>query len=131
LLPSRKEGAMSSLMNSLALAETGTVACPFCLAVIHDEITQDFEKASPIVFGDFGLRWIELRSMWDKNVTDLDRKQVEDARKILVEHKLRAADTRLGIPERSPNPGLGRITVIPTSRPLRYDEISFLLHWGG
>src|ERR1700719_2633094 len=52
-------------------------ACPFRLAVINDEITQDFEKACQIVSRDFGLGWIELRSMWDKNVTALDAKQGE------------------------------------------------------
>jgi L-ribulose-5-phosphate 3-epimerase len=67
-------------------------AGPFRLAVINDEITQDFEKACQIVSVDFGLRWIELRSMWNKNVTELDAKQVEDARKILEEHKLRVTD---------------------------------------
>ena len=34
--------------------------------------------------GDFGLQWIELRSMWNKNVTELDAKEVDDARKILA-----------------------------------------------
>ena len=67
-------------------------ACPFRLAVINDEITQDLEKACQIVAGDFGLRWIELRSMWNKNVTELDAKQVEEVRKILGEHKLRVTD---------------------------------------
>jgi len=60
--------------------------------VINDEITQDFEKACQIVSRDFGLHWIELRSMWNKNVTELDAKQVGDARKILDEYKLRATD---------------------------------------
>lgn len=66
--------------------------CPFRLAVINDEITQDFEKACQIVSVEFGLRWIELRSMWDKNVTELSDKQVQDARKILDERKLRVTD---------------------------------------
>src|SRR3984957_6429728 len=69
--------------NPLAV---GAGSCPFRLAVINDEITQDFEKACQIVSGDFGLHWIELRSMWDKNVTALDAKEVEDAKKILEEH---------------------------------------------
>jgi len=69
-----------------------TGRCPFRLAVINDEITQDFEKACQIVAGDFGLGWIELRSMWDKNVTALTEKQVEDAKKILNEHKLQVTD---------------------------------------
>jgi sugar phosphate isomerase/epimerase len=66
--------------------------CPFRLGVINDEITQDFEKACQIMAGEFGLHWIELRSMWDKNVTELTARQIEDANKILDEHKLRVTD---------------------------------------
>ena len=87
--PSVKQATALSLSKSLAV-ETG--ACPFKLAVINDEITQDFEKACQIVSADFGLRWIELRSMWNKNVTELDAKQLTDAKKILEEHKLRVTD---------------------------------------
>src|SRR5258708_3752381 len=73
-------------------AEKSSGPCTFRLAVINDEITQDFEKACQIVSGDFGLQWIELRSMWDKNVTELNEKQIGDANKILQEHKLRVTD---------------------------------------
>jgi sugar phosphate isomerase/epimerase len=66
--------------------------CPFKLAVINDEITPDFEKACAIVSGDFGLRWIELRSMWDKNVTELSEEELQDSRKILEAHKLKVTD---------------------------------------
>ncbi|MGA8617768.1 MAG: sugar phosphate isomerase/epimerase family protein [Candidatus Sulfotelmatobacter sp.] len=87
--PLVKKAAALSLMKSLA---AGAGSCPFRLAVINDEITQDFERACQIVSGDFGLGWIELRSMWNKNVTTLDPKEVEDARKILAEHNLRVTD---------------------------------------
>jgi sugar phosphate isomerase/epimerase len=87
--PLIKRSAAFSRMNPL-VADTPT--CPFRLAVINDEITQDFEKACQIVSRDFGLHWIELRSMWNKNVTELDAKQVGDARKILDEYKLRVTD---------------------------------------
>ena len=87
--PIVRNAAASPLEEPL---EAGDDACPFRLAVINDEITQDFEKACQIVSRDFGLHWIELRSMWNKNVTELDAKQVEDARKILDEHKLRVTD---------------------------------------
>ena len=56
-------------------ADTGK--CPFRLAVINDEITQDFEKACQIVSQSIWAEWIELRSMWDKNVTELDAKELE------------------------------------------------------
>ena len=67
-------------------------SCPFRLAVINDEITQDFEKVCEIAARDFGLSWIELRSMWDKNVTELNDKQIADAKKLLAGHKLHVTD---------------------------------------
>jgi sugar phosphate isomerase/epimerase len=91
VMPALKKARASSLMIRLS-AETGAATCPFRLAVINDEITQDFEKACQIVSDEFSLRWIELRSMWNKNVTDLDPREVEDARKILNQHKLRVTD---------------------------------------
>ena len=87
--PLIKRSSALSPMNPLV---ADTPACPFRLAVINDEITQDFEKACQIVSRDFGLHWIELRSMWNKNVTELDAKQVGDARKLLDEYKLRVTD---------------------------------------
>jgi sugar phosphate isomerase/epimerase len=87
----------SFVRNAVAISpndapEDRAGACPFRLAVINDEITQDFEKACQIASGEFGLSWIELRSMWNKNVTELNPKEVDDARKILAEHKLRVTD---------------------------------------
>ncbi len=87
--------AVTPLAKAASLLIDPTAAagrCPFRLAVINDEITQDFEKACQIVSVDFGLSWIELRSMWNKNVTELDAKHIDEARKILTEHKLRVTD---------------------------------------
>lgn len=81
---------LAAATSPLIKAESTT--CPFRLAVINDEITQDFERACQIASHDFGLDWIELRAMWNKNVTQLDDKEVADANKILVEHKLRVTD---------------------------------------
>jgi sugar phosphate isomerase/epimerase len=83
--------AMKAAASSLTQS-TSSRSCPFRLAVINDEITPDFEKACQIASGDFGLRWIELRSMWNKNVTELTAREVEDARKILEKHKLQVTD---------------------------------------
>jgi L-ribulose-5-phosphate 3-epimerase len=85
-----KAGAFSEMAPRAAELDTGT--CPFRLAVINDEITQDFEKACQIVASDFGLHWIELRTTWNKNVTELDAKELEDARKLLEEYKLQVTD---------------------------------------
>jgi L-ribulose-5-phosphate 3-epimerase len=90
--PLSKKFEPSALVASLGASELSSGSCPFRLAVINDELTQDFEKACQIAAVDFGLRWIELRSMWDKNVTALDAKEIDDARKILRKYKLRVTD---------------------------------------
>lgn len=65
---------------------------PFRIAVINDEITQDFGRACEIASRDFGMGWIELRSMWNKNLLKLDSKEIEEARKILGKNRLRVTD---------------------------------------
>jgi sugar phosphate isomerase/epimerase len=84
--------AVASAPSWRSLQKSDTSTCPFRLAVINDEITQDFEQACRIASEDFGLQWIELRSMWNKNVTVLTAKEIEDAKKILGEHRLRVTD---------------------------------------
>ncbi len=74
------------------LLKAQSTTCPFRLAVINDEITQDFERACQIVSHDFGLSWIELRAMWGKNVTDLTDKEIAETNKILAAHNLRVTD---------------------------------------
>jgi sugar phosphate isomerase/epimerase len=87
-----EETAPSPIQEASRSKSEVSANCPFRLAVINDEITQDFEKACQIVTKDFGLQWIELRSMWDKNVTALNDKEVGDATKILAAHKLQVTD---------------------------------------
>ncbi len=82
--------ATPALGKALALPAAGS--CPFRLAVINDEITQDFEHACQVASQEFGLQWIELRSMWGKSLSDLDNKQIAEAQKILSAHKLRVTD---------------------------------------
>ena len=65
---------------------------PFRVAVINDEITQDFGRACEITAKEFGMDWIELRGMWNKNILKLDAKEVEEARRILEKNKLRVTD---------------------------------------
>src|SRR5512147_1605977 len=83
----------SSLLGSLEIgSDQAAGKCQFKLAVINDEISQDFEKACKIASQDFGLSWIELRGMWDKNITALSDKEIKDAENILAEHKLQVTD---------------------------------------
>src|SRR5712664_4528455 len=69
-----------------------SVKSPFRIAVINDEITQDFGRACEIASKEFGLSWIELRGMWNKNLLKLDAKEVEEARRILEQFRLRVTD---------------------------------------
>lgn len=64
----------------------------FKLSVINDEISQDFDHACSVAANDFGMSWIELRSMWHKNVTDLSDDQVTEAKNILAKYQLRVTD---------------------------------------
>ena len=65
---------------------------PFRVSVINDEISDDFDHACYVTAHDFGMQWIELRSMWGKNVMDLSAAQVDEANKILDKYKLRVTD---------------------------------------
>jgi sugar phosphate isomerase/epimerase len=65
---------------------------PFRIAVINDEISQDFDRACYVASHDFGMNWIELRSMWGTNVTDLSVAQIDEARNILAKYNLQVTD---------------------------------------
>lgn len=65
---------------------------PFRVSVINDEITQDFGRACEIASQEFGMDWIELRGMWNKNIVSLDAKEIEEARRILEKNELRVTD---------------------------------------
>ncbi|HEV2578095.1 MAG TPA: sugar phosphate isomerase/epimerase family protein [Acidobacteriaceae bacterium] len=60
--------------------------------MINDEISQDFDHACSVAANDFGMNWIELRSMWGKNVCELSDDQVADAKKILAKYNLQVTD---------------------------------------
>jgi len=65
---------------------------PFRIAVINDEINQDFGRACEVASKEFGMEWIELRGMWNKNLLKLDAKEIEEARRILDKYQLRVTD---------------------------------------
>ena len=79
--------AAAGLLPVRALA-----SCPFRVAVINDEISQDFDHACYVAAHDFGLQWIELRGMWKKNLTKLDANELSEARAILAKYRLRVTD---------------------------------------
>lgn len=89
---------VSGVMGSAALALTPRMvrafaaSCPFRVAVINDEISQDFDHACSVVAKDFGLEWIELRGMWNKNITTLSDDQIAKSKQILAKYNLKVTD---------------------------------------
>lgn len=49
----------------------------FPVAVITDEFTQDFERICKVT-AEMEIPALEVRTMWDKNIVDLDDEQVEE-----------------------------------------------------
>lgn len=68
------------------------MSSPFRIAVINDEVSQDLGRSCEVIAKEFGLEWIELRGMWNKNLLHLDSKEVGEARRILEKYKLRVTD---------------------------------------
>jgi L-ribulose-5-phosphate 3-epimerase len=93
---SRREFLGGALAAGLAAAMPksmfSAVNSPFHIAVINDEISPDFGHVVEVVSKEFGLQWIELRSMWKKNVMDLDDKQLAESKRLLDNAKLRVTD---------------------------------------
>ena len=84
--------AMTAANAASRLSPPPDSISPFRIAVINDEISQDFGRACEVASREFGMHWIELRSMWKKNIVSLDEKQVAEARRILDKFQLRVTD---------------------------------------
>jgi sugar phosphate isomerase/epimerase len=65
---------------------------PFTIAVISDEISQDFDYACYVIATEFKLRSIELRSLWNKNLQSLSDTELSYAETILTKYHLRVTD---------------------------------------
>jgi L-ribulose-5-phosphate 3-epimerase len=65
---------------------------PFKVGVINDEISQDFGRACEVASQKFGMEWMELRGMWDKNIVKLDAHDISESQRILKKYKLRVTD---------------------------------------
>jgi sugar phosphate isomerase/epimerase len=67
-------------------------ATAFKLSVITDEISQDFGHACEVASREFGLGWVELRAMHDKNVITWDAHDIAEATSILRRYDLRVSE---------------------------------------
>jgi L-ribulose-5-phosphate 3-epimerase len=84
-------GALASQAANPEASNAGN-HCPFQLAVINDEIAQDFGRACELASTSMGLRWIELRGMWNKNLVDLDAAELAEAKRILRKYQMQVTD---------------------------------------
>jgi len=87
-------GAALGVSFPVSAGETPTAPLhsPFRVSVINDEISQDFGRSCEVASREFGMRWIELRGMWDKNIVNLDAHQIAEAQRILRKYELRVTD---------------------------------------
>ena len=67
-------------------------ASPFKVSVLTDEISQDFAHACEIAAREFGLGWVELRAMHDKNVINWDAHDIAEAQGILKRFNLHVSE---------------------------------------
>jgi L-ribulose-5-phosphate 3-epimerase len=85
--------AAGSSTSVLAAAQSPELAkSPFKISVITDEISQDFGHACEVASQRFGMGWVEIRSLWNKNIVNLDEKEVGEALGILKKNNLRVTD---------------------------------------
>ncbi len=87
-----QSAAAVASVSSWRMAVAQAAKSPFKIAVISDEISPDFDHACHVVARDFGLSWIELRSMWDKNLMGLSSDQLRDVQKSLARYSLQVTD---------------------------------------
>ena len=90
-----KTAALAAAMKLPALEmpeKLDLAKSPFRIAVINDEIAQDFGHACKVASQQLGMEWIELRSLWNKNVVKLDSHQIAEARRVLKKNNLRVTD---------------------------------------
>ena len=65
---------------------------PFRVAVITDEISQDFDHACFVASREFGMQWVEVRGLWNKNLMNLTSTEISQAQGILKKYQLRVTD---------------------------------------
>lgn len=63
----------------------------FKLSILTDEITHDFGRAVEVAAKEFGLGYVELRGLWNKNIMRLDAKEIAEARRLLERYRLRVS----------------------------------------
>jgi sugar phosphate isomerase/epimerase len=63
----------------------------FKLGIITDELTGQLEDALPFLTS-YHLHWCELREMWDKNIMNLSKEELDRAKKLIDHAGLQVSD---------------------------------------
>jgi sugar phosphate isomerase/epimerase len=80
-------------LPKLSRSESARLAkSPFRIAVITDEISQDFGHACEIASQQFGMGWVEIRAAWNKNITNFDAHEVSEILSVLKKNNLVVTD---------------------------------------
>ncbi len=87
--------AGAGLGAALGGSARGEAKLAFKLGIITDEITQDFAKALEFI-SSYSLHYCELRELWNKNLMNLSKDQLDRAKALMAKHRLRVSD--LGTP---------------------------------
>src|SRR5262250_3651091 len=66
--------------------------CVFQLSVITDEVSQDFGHAVEVAAKEFGVGFVELRGLWNKNIVNLEAKEVAEVQSLLKKYDLKVTD---------------------------------------
>jgi L-ribulose-5-phosphate 3-epimerase len=82
----------ASLPGPSQPTSTDLANSPFRISVITDEISQDFGHACQVASEQFGMRWVEIRGLWNKNSANLDSREIAEALRWLRKYNLRVTD---------------------------------------
>jgi sugar phosphate isomerase/epimerase len=85
-------GALSAPYVGKFARPGARVDCAFQLSVITDELTQDFGHALDVAANEFQLGFVEIRELWNKNIVNLDEKEVAEVKRLLARYDLKVTD---------------------------------------
>lgn len=91
-MPSRRDFLIGLGLATIPLRRRAGAASGVKLSVITDEISQDFAHACEVAAKEFGLGWVELRAMHNKNIINWDAKDIAEAKGILKRFNLRVSE---------------------------------------
>ena len=81
-----------SFSSANGKSDTSPWKSTFRVAVITDEISQDFDHSCFVAAREFGMQWIEVRDLWNKNLMNLTSAEIAEAQRIVTKYQLRVTD---------------------------------------